>query len=100
MKSISAGDGDEDVIIIGKDNLDAEFKRFSNSRSKEDARFLNDFALSFINPISASVESFTSLHPFGMNEIAFSAATTELLVVSINKARATVDFFYLVDNLE
>ncbi|KAJ0872438.1 hypothetical protein HanRHA438_Chr11g0523701 [Helianthus annuus] len=81
IKSISAGVSDDEFVtaVTGKLDLDADVRKFSNSRSNDDARFLNDFALSFINCRSASVESFTSLHPFDMNENAFSAVTAELV---------------------
>lgn len=53
-------------------------RKFSSSRSNEEARVLKEFALSFINWRSASAESLTSLQPFEMKERAFSAVTMEL----------------------
>ncbi|KAI3514166.1 hypothetical protein L1887_12485 [Cichorium endivia] len=58
-KSISVGVEDKELVIAGTENvdLDANVRKFSNSRSNEDARFLNECAQSFINWRSASVES-------------------------------------------
>lgn len=62
---------------------EADVRKFSNSRSKEEARVLNDLALSFINRRSASAESFTSLHPFVMKDSAFSAVTVDVGVAAM-----------------
>lgn len=66
-----------------KVDREAEVRKFSNSRSKEEARVLKDLALSFINWRSASAESLTSLQPFVMKESAFSAVTVDVGVAAI-----------------
>lgn len=77
-KSISAGVEAAEIEGTEKVDLEAEVRKFSSSRSNEEARVLKEFALSFINWRSASAESLTSLQPFEMKERAFSAVTMEL----------------------
>lgn len=77
-KSISAGVEAAEIEGTEKVDLEAEVRKFSSSRSNDEARVLKEFALSFINWRSASAESLTSLQPFEMKERAFSAVTMEL----------------------
>ena len=74
-----------------KVDFEAELRKFSSSRSNDDAKFLKEFARSFISRRSASAESFTSLQPRDKNEngvviVAHGRSTTRGLVSAIRTA--------------
>lgn len=69
--SISAGVEAAEVDGTEKVDLEVEVSQFSSSRSKDEAKVLNELALSLIDWRFASAEYLTSLHPLRLERRPF-----------------------------